>query len=237
MAEDFDDEGVPADEDRLPWLEAVEEEEAGPSVVKLIAAVLIGLIAIGAVVSGLFWLGNRDGGGNGEVIASQGDYKMRPSDPGGQQFDNQSSTQVAASDGAAPNASLNGSGRSEAPVTGNGAAARPQAPAPAPAAPAPPAAQRPGQPAPAQPQGGAQAQSRLTGPTIQLGAFPSEGAANAEWTRLSGRHAFLGSLRHEVTVFQRGNATFYRLRAAGAQANEACRRLQAANQPCIAVPN
>ncbi len=50
-----------ADEDRLPWLEAVEEDEgdSGPSVAKLVAAIVIGLVAIGVIVGGLFWLGNR----------------------------------------------------------------------------------------------------------------------------------------------------------------------------------
>ena len=42
---------APADEDRLPWLEAVEDEdEGGPSALKLIVAVVIGLVAIGGCV-------------------------------------------------------------------------------------------------------------------------------------------------------------------------------------------
>ena len=66
-----------ADEDRLPWLEAVEEDEdgGGPSVAKLVAAIVIGLVAIGVIVGGVFWLGNRggpDGGGDGELIAAAG---------------------------------------------------------------------------------------------------------------------------------------------------------------------
>ena len=54
------------DDDRLPWLEAVEEDggEGGPSALKLIVAVLIGLAAIGGIVGGIFWLGNRDGSGH-----------------------------------------------------------------------------------------------------------------------------------------------------------------------------
>ena len=57
------DDAMPLDEeDRLPWLEAVDEDDErdGPSPLKLIAAVVIGLIAIGLVVGGLFWIGGRE---------------------------------------------------------------------------------------------------------------------------------------------------------------------------------
>ena len=222
------------DEDRLPWLEAVEEEDAGPSAVKLIAAVVIGLIAIGMVVGGLFWLGNRGGSGAGgepEVIASPGDYKVKPADAGGMQLDNRGATQVATSEGAETNASINRSGTPEAPVT------QPQQPAPQ----AQPQPQRPAQqaqPAPAQtrPQAPAPAQqARLSGPTIQVGAYPSEAAANGEWARLTQRFPYLLGLNHAVIVYQRGGQTFYRLRAAGGGAPGACQRLRAARQPCMDV--
>src|SRR5204863_3761158 len=86
MGEDDSDDALQAGgEDRLPWLEAVEEEDAeGPSIAKLVAAIVIGLVAIGVIVGGLFWLGNRGQDATGEVIAApQGDYKVRPADPGG----------------------------------------------------------------------------------------------------------------------------------------------------------
>jgi hypothetical protein len=50
-------------EDRLPWLEAVEEDDSkdGPGAAKLVAFVIIGLVAIGLIVGGLFWAGqSRD---------------------------------------------------------------------------------------------------------------------------------------------------------------------------------
>ena len=61
MSDDAREDLELADEDRLPWLEAVEEDEgeSGPSVAKLVAAIVIGLVAIGIIVGGLFWLGNR----------------------------------------------------------------------------------------------------------------------------------------------------------------------------------
>ena len=85
----------PADEDRLPWLEAVEEDEEsdGPSPIKLVAAVVIGLLAIGLIVGGLFWLGNRNQEGTGEVIAApEGDYKVRPDQPGGMTVEGEGDT-------------------------------------------------------------------------------------------------------------------------------------------------
>ncbi|MDB5667367.1 MAG: hypothetical protein JWL74_317 [Alphaproteobacteria bacterium] len=212
------------EEDRLPWLEAVEEEESGPSPVKLIAAVVIGLIVIGVVVGGLFWAANRStGGGGGEqLIASPGAYKVPAPEAGGLQLDNSASTQIATSEGTQQNAQL---------------ANRPE-PAPAPSAqqrPAQPAPQAQQQPAAAPAPAPSPAPRRLSGPTIQVGAFPNQAAAEGEWRRLESRYPYIGSLQHQVMVHQRGGQTFYRLRAAGAEASAVCRRLRGAGQPCMDV--
>jgi len=221
------------DEDRLPWLEAVEEEERGPSAAKLIGAVLISLVVIGIVVGGLFWLGSRatgGGGGKEEIIASPGDYKMPAPEPGGMKVDNSGSTQVATSEGTETNARINPNAGPEAPVN------QPSQPAGQPKA-APPAQQPQPTPPVAQPLPQPPAQPRLTGPTIQVGAYPSAEAATREWARLSQRFPFLRSLQHGVEVHQRGGQTFYRLRAAGGEARAICQRLQAARQPCMNVRN
>ncbi len=215
-----------ADEDRLPWLEPIDDdEEQGPSAGKLIGAVLLGLLVIGLIVGGLFWYGNRAAqSGDPEVIAApDAPYKQRPDKEGGMQVDDKGSTQVATSDGRDQVSSVNKDGRPDSSVGQNTMAARPAPPPMAPAA------------RPAQGGGGGSQQARLTGPTIQLGAFPSEAVANSEWTRLSQRHAFLRGLNHAVQVHQRGGTTFYRLRAAGQAAPDACRRLRAAGQPCMDV--
>jgi len=225
------------DEDRLPWLEAVEEDDRGPSPGKLIAAVLIGLVAIGIIVGGLFWLGNRAAsGGAEEVIASPGDYKVPAPEPGGMKVDNGSSSQVAASEGAEQTASINPNAQPEAPV--NQPQQQPATQAPAPKAPAAVAAQQPAQQRPqpqAQPQAQPQRQAQLSGPTIQVGAYPSAEAANGEWARLTQRYPYLRGLQHAVMTHQRGNQTFYRLRAAGNDAQGVCRRLRSAGQPCMDV--
>jgi pyruvate/2-oxoglutarate dehydrogenase complex dihydrolipoamide acyltransferase (E2) component len=223
------------DEDRLPWLEAVEEDEdgeGGPSVAKLIAAIVIGLVAIGVIVGGLFWLGNRNQpGANGDVIAApEGDYKVRPENPGGMNVSGEGEVAAAASAGQTPQGSLNVNAVSETPVT--------QAPHPAPAAPAP-AAQAPAPaPAPAQPHPApapAPQQPAAAGATIQLGAFSSQASANQAWSALAGRFRYLAPLTHSVVAAQVGGRTLYRLRASGAGAADVCRRLQVAGEACSSV--
>jgi SPOR domain len=217
------------DEDRLPWLEAVEEEEGGegPSVTKLIAAIVIGLVAIGVIVGGLFWLGNRGGPGAGnEVIAApEGDYKARPDQPGGMNVSGEGDVSAAASAGAQPKGNLNVDTVPEAPVTRTPPAQYRPAPTPAPT-PAPP---RPA-PAPYRP-----APPPAAGATIQLGAFSTQAGANGAWTNLSRRFRYLAPLSHAVVPAQVGARTLYRLRASGADAASVCRRLQVAGEACSVV--
>jgi hypothetical protein len=204
-----------ADEDRLPWLEAVEEEEEreGPSLAKLVGALVIGLIAIGVIVGGLAWIGNRSrDDANGELIAApEGDYKVKPADPGGMNVAGAGDTVYAASEGAEPKGQL--------------AQPRPQAPAARPTAPAQ-QSQRPA----AQPQ-----PSAAPSATIQLGAFSSQAGATRAWTALSGRFRYLSPLTHSVLPVQSGGRTLYRLRASGPDAAGVCRRLQIAGEDCSVV--
>ena len=224
------------DEDRLPWLEAVEEDEGGeggPSVAKLVAAIVIGLVAIGVIVGGLFWLGNRgQPGGNGEVIAApEGDYKVRPENPGGMNVSGEGEVAAAASAGQTPqgNLALNAP---EAPVT---QAQRPAAPAPVAQAPAPVPAAAPAPPRPAPVPAPAPQQPAAPGATIQLGAFSSQAAANQAWASLAGRFRYLAPLSHAVVPVQAGGRTLYRLRASGPDATGICRRLQVAGEACSTV--
>ena len=217
------------DGDRLPWLEAVDEEGAGsgPSPVKLIAAVLIGLVAIGLIVGGLFWLGNRDGAapGDAELIAApEGDYKVEPTDRGGMTVDGEGDTAFAASKGADPKGSIDANALPEAPVT-----KAPQAPAqaaPQPRAETPAPAPKAQQPAPAPAAGGA---------TIQLGAFSSQAGAQNAWKAMSGRFKYLAPLSHSVSATKVGGRTLYRLRASGPDAANLCGRLRVAGETCVTV--
>jgi cell division septation protein DedD len=218
------------DDDRLPWLEAVEEDDAkdGPGAAKLIAFVVIGLLVIGLVVGGVFWMRSPDGGpaapvGEPEMIAApEGDYKVKPDDPGGMKVEGKGDTAYAASEGANPEGVINVDAAPEAPVT----AAPKQQPAPAAAAPK----QAPAAPAPARP-----AAPAAGGATVQLGAFSSQAGANNAWKALSTRFKYLAPLTHNVIPATVNGKTLYRLRASGADARNLCGRLRVAGESCVVV--
>ncbi|MDT9598053.1 SPOR domain-containing protein [Sphingosinicella rhizophila] len=216
------DEATPLDdEDRLPWLEAVDEEgeNEGPSPLKLIVAVLIGLVAIGGIVGGLFWLGNRDAAEHRDaelIAAPEGDYKVRPDDPGGMNIQGEGDTAFAASEGADPNGQINTNALPEAPVTQAPKQTPPQVPAAQPAPQAPPA-------------------PAAAGVTIQLGAFSSQAGATNAWKALSGRFSYLAPLSHTIIPTSSGGRTLYRLRASGGDARNICNRLRIAGEACTVV--
>ncbi|HEY1607128.1 MAG TPA: SPOR domain-containing protein [Allosphingosinicella sp.] len=242
--------------DRLPWLEAVDEEDGrdGPSVLKLIVAVLVGLVSIGLIVGGLFWLGNRHGGGgsaaNVETVkAPPGAYKVKPQNPGGMNVQGEGDTSFAASAGAEPKGRIDASKMPEAPVARGGApaaqprggqAAKPAAPAPTRVAqaagpqPAPPAP-RPAPARPAAKPAPAPAASGQSGGSIQLGAFSSQASAERAWKAMAGRFSYLAPLSHNVIPVSSGGRTLYRLRAGGAGASDVCRRLKVAGETCVTL--
>src|SRR3546814_18274872 len=72
------------DEDRLPWLEAVDdmEEDDGVSLARLILLIVAGLLFLGVIIGGIYWLQSiRSGGGEGKLIAApEGSYKIPAED-------------------------------------------------------------------------------------------------------------------------------------------------------------
>ena len=228
----MDARGAPAGDANFPWLQAVDDEDDAPrlSARKMLAAILVVLLAAGLVAGTLFWLGRQSGGeGSGppELIrAEPGPYKVKPPEPGGLDVAGDSGTAYATSAGEETDAELDLGAVPEEPL------ARPQPTEPAPAEDTP-AKRLPGNetrvpveqpPVPAGPPGR----------TVQLGFYPSQAAANAAWDTLSGRFSAVAGAGKIVVPYQGG----YRLRAAlgsPAEATRACQLLKIAGEACFVV--
>src|SRR3546814_14903620 len=63
---------------------------------------ILGLALIAGVVYAVYWIQNRPSGasGNGDLIrAQEGDYKVKPDQPGGMKLDGENSQALATSEG------------------------------------------------------------------------------------------------------------------------------------------
>lgn len=220
------------DSESLPWLEAVENED-GPRAIsarKMLAALLLVLLA-GAVVAGtMFWLGRQDPapGGAPELIkAEPGPYRVKPTDPGGLDVAGDSETAYSTSAGEDPDAALDvrklPQEMTPLPVETPDTATPPKKIPPKEVKePAPDEAAEPAAPA---------------GPTVQLGAYASTVKADTAWRMLSGRFPEVAALRKVVVTATVGGKAIYRLRASGSsdQTRAACAALKAAGESCLPV--
>ena len=201
------------DEDRLPWLEAADDydDDGEVSPTRLLVLVLGGLLLIGAVLGGLWWLQNGGARGRTELIAADaGDYKFRPKDDAAKVFEGEGDASFAASEGVVSGGEVDPGRMPEEPAVtpAERAAAKTDASKAAPDTKAP--AAKPAA-APVASDGG--------GSVIQLGAFSSESAANGAWAGLSKRFAYLSELDRSVAPTEVGGNTLYRLRVfAGSRA-------------------
>jgi len=211
-------------EQNFPWLEPVEDEDDAPrlSAGKMLAGIVLVLLALALVAGTMYWLGRRnvgEGSGPPELIAAPaGPYKIKPENPGGLDISGESGTAYATSAGEQPDAQLDLNAVPEEPV------ARPQPQQQAAATDDAPPTTDSAQAAPAGPVGG----------TIQLGYFPSQAAANSAWDSLSGRFAAVAGAGKVVVPYQSG----YRLRAgfgSAAEASRACQLLKVAGEACFVV--
>lgn len=221
------------DEDRLPWLESADgfDEDGEVSPVRLLVMVLGGLLLIGAVLGGLWWVQNGGARGQGELIAAQGgDYKVAPKNDASKSFEGEGDASFAASEGAEPAGKVDPGQMPEEPAVTpqerDDAAKAAKKAAPVKAVPAPVPARAP---APAATPGSGM---------VQLGAFRSEAAAAKAWTNLSKRFAYLANLNKSVSPAKVESGTVYRLRvSAGTAANAAnlCGKLRVAGENCVVV--
>jgi SPOR domain len=230
------------DEDRLPWLETVEPDEPeGPGVFRVVALVVLGLVVVSAIVFGIYQVQQRTGSseGTGELIAAQeGDYKVRPDDPGGLQVKGEGDSAIATSAGSNAASAIDLKAVPEAPITGTrsagatpvagggtravaevpGAGGRLKATAPM----AAPRTKVPG--------------AGSGGALVQLGAFPSEAAANAAWSAVAKRFGYVATLGKEVQPAEVSGRKVFRLRVnagSATAASDICGRLKVAGESCF----
>lgn len=228
------------DEERLPWLDADDDDdyasEAGGG--RIFGLVVLGLIALATIVGGIWWSTHRNPDptlvADGSTLPAPGEpYKEAPKDPGGKTFEGTGNTAFAVSEGQNRPAKL---GEAPPPVVA-GTAPRPgfdlgkapaasatPAPGKAPVAAASPAASA--SPAAATPAGGA---------AVQVGAYSSKALAEAAWGRLAQRYTALSGQRYRIVEGQADIGTVFRLQAMPGDASAAqalCSRLKASGLSC-----
>ncbi|MEP6785579.1 MAG: SPOR domain-containing protein [Sphingomonadales bacterium] len=230
----------PADEDRLPWLEAVVDEggDDGVSVGKLVALIVAALVALGIVIGGVWALRSRQAPQTATtdpklIAAPAGDYKVKPENPGGMKVEGKGDSSFATSEGAEANGKIDTNALPETPVKGVKGAATTDA---AGKASANPTVGVPKGVAPlvAKPPVVIKTPSLAGSGVLQLGAYGSQAKADAGWSTLSKKFGFLTGLNKSIAPAEVGGATVYRLRVdAGAQSAGICAKLKAAGENCI----
>lgn len=207
------------DEQRLPWLESADDvdldEPIDNGAGRLIGFAAMALVLLAVIVGGVWWISHRVASpvaqADGSLIeASKEPYKVAPKDPGGKTFAGTGDASFTVSDGGKPPAVIAGSS---------------PAPAPAPAVASPSASASAGEPA----------KPAASGVGVQIGAFSSNAAAEAAWSKLSSVHEPLKGLSHRVVEGRADIGTVYRLQAVAgdvAGANALCSALQAGGLKC-----
>ena len=211
-------------DEQLPWLQAVEDEDEpqGLSARKMLAALLVVLLAAALVGATFFWLGRRDAEVNGppELIrAEPGPYKVKPPNPGGLDVAGESQTAFETSAGEDKDAQLDLNALPEESV-----AKAKETPETAPKHIPPNETKVPVQPEP-KPTG-------APGSVIQIGAFANQAQAERAWSALSARFPSIASMSKMIVPFSGG----IRLRAGAgspAEARQACQMLKAAGENCF----
>lgn len=208
----------------LPWLTPVEDEDEprGISARKMLAALMVVLMAALIVAATFFWIGRRNMAANGppELIRAPAQpYKTRPSSSGGLDIAGESQTAFETSAGEDKDAQLDLNKIPETAVA-KPAKVEPQ-PVPATEAKAPPTKEA-SEPKPA----------GAAGSVVQLGAFANQAQAERAWSALSARFPSVAALSKMIVPFSGG----IRLRAgaaSSADAKQVCQTLRAAGENCF----
>ena len=202
------------DDERLPWLESSEDEgyeEEGSDLGHTLRLGLLAVVALGALVGGIYWATHRNPDpvlvADGSLVPADGQpYKEAPKNPGGKTFDGTGDTSFSVSEGKDKPAQIAPSGAATAAASA------------------------------AKPAAGAAGAAPTGGVGVQVGAFSSKDAAEAGWAKLAGHSGgALAGLSHRVIAGTADNGTIYRLQAvapdAGA-ANALCGKLKASGISC-----
>ena len=214
-------------EEPLPWLAPVEDEDEprGISARRMLAALVVVLLAALIVAGTLFWLGRRDTVVNGppELIkALPGPYKVKPPNPGGLDISGESQTAFETSAGEDKDSQLDLNKLPEIPVSKPAMEQTSAAPKAAPASETKTASKEAPEPKP----------SGAPGTVVQLGAFANQSQAERAWTALSARFSGVAALNKMIVPFAGG----IRLRgsaASPADAKQLCQTLRAAGENCF----
>ncbi len=232
------------DEDRLPWLEAVEpdaDHEAGNRG-RITGVLVAGLSALALLIGGLWWMNSQTPpvkAGDGNLIAAaEGDYKTKPTNAGGMKVEGQGDSSAATAQGANANGKIDPNAKPEAPVVAVGAVkpeVKPELVKPNTTAKIADVREVTPHPTPAPAPVAASVKPVAAGTgMIQLGAYGSKSSAEQGWGELKAKYDFLAPMAQTIIPASVGGATVYRLRAsAGAAAAETCAKLKAAGANCI----
>ncbi|MXO96286.1 SPOR domain-containing protein [Erythrobacter aquimaris] len=211
------------DDERLPWLEA-DDDDDGDTGFATSRIVLLGVLAILLVGSflGLAWyfLGSHadEPPADGSLIAAPDEpYKSRPENPGGKTYAGTGDTSFAVGEGQTREGRLaddpapSAAGPSIATTLNDDGAT--------------PADTSSTSPEPA-----------LSGVAVQVGAFPTRADAQDAWARLMRQTEALNGVRHRVVEAKVDIGTVYRLQAVAgdrASANRLCNALKTDGLPCF----
>ncbi len=208
------------EEERLPWLESDYDgdEYTGSDNGRILGFVLLGLVALAAIVGGIWWASHRQTDPNlvadGSLIeATGGPYKEAPKRPGGKTFDGTGDSSFAVSEGQTRPAKLGEAGAGPKPAVDltskSGAAAAVAA-------------------------AGAAAHT-AGGVGVQVGAFSTQATAESGWGKLAAQYAALSGVSHRVVEGKADIGTVYRLQAVAgdaAAASALCGKLKSAGLNC-----
>lgn len=203
------------DGEKLPWLESSDDEDEGPDNGRIIGFALIALVALLAILGGIWWASSRHARetavADGSTIeAPDGPYKTKPENPGGKQFAGTGDTSFRVGEGQASEGRL----------------ATPK-----------PADEKPAEPKPGDKGTAAEtaAPADMSGVGVQVGAYSNRKDAEAGWATLASRHEGLSGVKHRIVEGKADIGTVYRLQAVAgdvAAANALCQKLKAGGAAC-----